>query len=491
MRKTARIRNKASGTDKKEIPSNVKKTESPDSVQSSAGYILRLQKTIGNRATGKLLRSGAILAKLKIGKPGHNYEQEADRVADRIIGMTEPADLTKQRPEPSSLRQHTNNEGAVTEFVRPWISDNAASIKALQSELPFHSIRDNGRPLESDTRAYFEPRFGADFADVRIHTNREASETARAINARAYTIGRDIVFDKDEFQPENVTGKRLIAHELAHVMQHNSNESISGSTPTIRMAPKVTRMEPLMVTPSLKEIDERLSKHEEEINDRIDEWTKAGVVDFRLGIHDAAILFSDWYEQHPKKINSALFIATLSQSIIAAILAFIPGAGAASAIVSGLLRLTRYFLGQPSVYDPNAAPKAKVLELKDRMIALSNALGQLFADHAKYLKLKNPHVWDDIGIDLTSDPPLLEHAREELYTQGEAPRPDLPYTESLLKEMIYQFLDWEQNAELQNSTFFISPDSVNYAIDKEGMQKRFRKKADEDTKRMLPTIPKE
>jgi uncharacterized protein DUF4157 len=76
-----------------------------------------------------------------------------------------------------------------------------------------------GHPLDAATRAYMEPRFGHDFSQVRVHTDAVASSTARAINARAYTAGHDVGFAPGEYAPDSPRGRRLIAHELAHVVQ--------------------------------------------------------------------------------------------------------------------------------------------------------------------------------------------------------------------------------------------------------------------------------
>lgn len=75
--------------------------------------------------------------------------------------------------------------------------------------------------MDGATRDYFEPRFGADFGRVRIHAGPHAGESARAINARAYTLGSAVVFGAGEYQPETIPGKRLLAHELTHVVQQN------------------------------------------------------------------------------------------------------------------------------------------------------------------------------------------------------------------------------------------------------------------------------
>ena len=83
-------------------------------------------------------------------------------------------------------------------------------------------MRSSGEPLSTPARAFFEPRFGHDFSKVRVHTDARAAESAKAINARAYTLGRDVVFGAGQYAPETREGKRLLAHELTHVVQQNT-----------------------------------------------------------------------------------------------------------------------------------------------------------------------------------------------------------------------------------------------------------------------------
>ncbi len=76
-----------------------------------------------------------------------------------------------------------------------------------------------GEPLDAQARAFFEPRFGHDFSQVRVHRDAKAVQSARAINARAYSAGRDIVFGENQYSPATAAGRRLLAHELTHVVQ--------------------------------------------------------------------------------------------------------------------------------------------------------------------------------------------------------------------------------------------------------------------------------
>lgn len=87
-------------------------------------------------------------------------------------------------------------------------------------------LRSPSHPLDAVTQAFMEPRFGHDFSGVRVHTDVKAAESARAVNALAYTVGRDLVFGVGQYMPETNKGRKLIAHELAHVVQQNSPLSI-------------------------------------------------------------------------------------------------------------------------------------------------------------------------------------------------------------------------------------------------------------------------
>lgn len=86
-----------------------------------------------------------------------------------------------------------------------------------------------GRPLPGAVREFFEPRFGYDFRSVRIHTDARAASSARSLNALAYTKGADIVFGAGAFRPEHSEGKRLLAHELSHVVQQSEEPSLRGT----------------------------------------------------------------------------------------------------------------------------------------------------------------------------------------------------------------------------------------------------------------------
>ncbi|MGW4213984.1 eCIS core domain-containing protein [Lentzea sp. NPDC004789] len=88
---------------------------------------------------------------------------------------------------------------------------------------PVHDvISSGGSPLSADVREDMEGRFGQDFSDVRVHTGSAAHDSAKSVNAQAYTVGSNIVFQRDKYDPSSDTGKHMLAHELTHVVQQRS-----------------------------------------------------------------------------------------------------------------------------------------------------------------------------------------------------------------------------------------------------------------------------
>jgi Domain of unknown function (DUF4157) len=102
----------------------------------------------------------------------------------------------------------------------------AASSAEHVNEAPsiVHEVlRSPGQSLDADTRAFFEPRFGHDFSQIRVHTDSRAAESARSVNALAYTVGRDIAFGAGRYAPGESEGRRLLAHELTHTIQQSQS----------------------------------------------------------------------------------------------------------------------------------------------------------------------------------------------------------------------------------------------------------------------------
>ena len=102
-------------------------------------------------------------------------------------------------------------------------TQNSAGVPPIVHEV----LRSPGQPLDAVTRALMEPRFGHDFSRVRVHTGARAAESASAVNALAYTVGRDVVFGAGQFASDTGAGQRLMAHELAHVVQQRVGGNVA------------------------------------------------------------------------------------------------------------------------------------------------------------------------------------------------------------------------------------------------------------------------
>jgi hypothetical protein len=113
------------------------------------------------------------------------------------------------------------------------IPGQTPTISAKQ-ETEINALRGGGQPLSASSRAFFEPRFGHEFKHIRVHTGAEASRLAQAVRAKAFTVGRDIMFGEGHYQPTSPTGQWLMAHELTHVLQQQQGLSRS-PTPGIRV----------------------------------------------------------------------------------------------------------------------------------------------------------------------------------------------------------------------------------------------------------------
>lgn len=188
---------------------------------TSRQQVARLHSTFGNQAVLRMLSRApaSVQTKLTVNQPGDQYEQVADRMADQVMRMTETriqracacsgsgGDCPEcKKKEETGLQRATN------------VSSGGFKAPACVNEV----LRSPGQPLDAATRAFMEPRFGYNFGQVRVHTGQEAYDSARAVNALAYTAGEHIVFGAGHYDPSGNAGRRLLAHELTHVVQQQS-----------------------------------------------------------------------------------------------------------------------------------------------------------------------------------------------------------------------------------------------------------------------------
>ena len=230
---------------------------------TSVETLLDLQRTRGNAFVQRLIQR-----KLAVSRPGDSYEHEADRVADAVVGKNDTSNSipaisryaergvhricteceeemqrqavagNEEQEELRAMRQPEKEEEEKLERqVAP--EDEEAELQAKaepggerstsgETEDAVRALRGGGQPLPEPVRAYIQPRMGYDFSGVRIHTGGHAAQLARSVNALAFTVGRDIVFGAGQYRPETSAGKRLLAHELTHVVQQTGAARAGG-----------------------------------------------------------------------------------------------------------------------------------------------------------------------------------------------------------------------------------------------------------------------
>ncbi len=161
-----------------------------------------------------------IQPKLTINQPNDAYEQEADAMADKVMRMEQPGVQLKPLPITGIQRKCTHCE----EEEKVQRKENNTNETTANNNLENYvgSLNSSGQPLPNEVRSFYEPRFGYDFSNVKVHTDDIAAKSAQSINALAYTSGNNVVFNNAQYSPNTDSGKRLLGHELTHVVQQGS-----------------------------------------------------------------------------------------------------------------------------------------------------------------------------------------------------------------------------------------------------------------------------
>ncbi len=234
----------------------VRRAES-DPASLAVPALQRLQHTVGNRALTRLTPAGGgvVQAKLQVGPAGDEHEQEADRVAARVVAMPAPAapaapgapgqgPLQRQgqgededvQAKPLVQRAAKDEDEDVQakplvqraakdedENIQAKAQDPGAGFEANSAfEERLNTQQGSGSPLPGPVRAFMEPRFGADFSSVHLHTGGESAQLNRAIGAQAFTRGSDIYLGEGKENLASGAGRELLAHELTHTIQQGA-----------------------------------------------------------------------------------------------------------------------------------------------------------------------------------------------------------------------------------------------------------------------------
>jgi Domain of unknown function (DUF4157) len=178
-----------------------------------------------------------VQAKLTVNEPGDIYEQEADAMSDRVMRMSSNETV---KPVTGLIGKSLQRKCAHCEDEekkkKPIMRKAEAGYAGMSVSSSFASSlnasKGGGSPLAEGTRNFMENAFSADFSGVKIHTNSEAAEMSKGINAKAFTTGDDIYFNEVQYNPDSSSGKHLLAHELTHVVQQRALKTQRNKTST-------------------------------------------------------------------------------------------------------------------------------------------------------------------------------------------------------------------------------------------------------------------
>lgn len=211
--------------------------------------------------------SSVIQMKMTVNKPGDKFEQEADRMADKVMRMPAPASPLKeeklqrqpkdklQKKDDDKLQKATLPEEKVQKKEEEKLRKAPANADKLQrkgsdgvpsvgtsTQAAIQNNTTGGQPLSSEVRSFMEPRFNADFSNVRIHNDAESGSLSNQLSARAFTYQNHIFFSSNQYQPGTSGGKQLLAHELTHTIQQGHAVQRSPQVSTTTTAPSVQRL---------------------------------------------------------------------------------------------------------------------------------------------------------------------------------------------------------------------------------------------------------
>src|SRR5690606_6427939 len=171
-------------------------------------------RALSINAPGKDQAAAAdIQCKLKVGSVNDPLEAEADAVADQIMRMPESA-IIQRKCAHCEEEEVVQRKPLVTFIQKKQTSQGTNAIASDAVSNKIQSAKGGCSPLESSAKSFMETRFGSDFSGVRVHTDNQAIQLSKELNAQAFTVGKNIFFNEGKYQPKSNSGKKILAHEL-------------------------------------------------------------------------------------------------------------------------------------------------------------------------------------------------------------------------------------------------------------------------------------
>ena len=160
----------------------------------------------------------------------HDHVSEESQLRPKAARIDDPVSSQLGRAAAEGRRDVIDGAGVLD--LQRAAGNSGVNAMLDEDRSPVHDvISSGGRPLDAETREDMETRLGQDFGDVRVHDDGAAHDSAKAVNAHAYTVGSNIVFQRDKYDPGSDAGRLMLAHELTHVVQQRSGPVDGTSVP--------------------------------------------------------------------------------------------------------------------------------------------------------------------------------------------------------------------------------------------------------------------
>ncbi|MGZ8157289.1 MAG: eCIS core domain-containing protein [Methylobacter sp.] len=172
----------------------------------------------------------SIQTKLIIGQPVNKFEQEADRIATQVVEQINTPTSAESTQMQSVQREAMPEEGLQTKSILQRREAMGEGEASTDLESAINNAKGSGQPLDTGLQRSIGQAMGADFSGVRVHTDAQADQLTRSLQAKAFTTGQDVFFRQGAYDPGNRGGQELIAHELTHVVQQSINNELQAET---------------------------------------------------------------------------------------------------------------------------------------------------------------------------------------------------------------------------------------------------------------------
>jgi len=351
-----------------------------------------------------------VQTKLKIGDPDDAYEREADRIADQVMAMPTPVTPNKTPIKVQRFSGHASGEAA----------EAPPSVERV--------LNSPGKPLPPDLAEDMGKRFGHDFSGVRIHTDSAATQSARDVTAHAYTGGHSIIFAEGQYAPGTIYGKRLLAHELSHVVQQRSISKpssllIQRQTITFQQG-ETTTGDPLQARRTYARIRESVQHYSDNSLDYFTNQYRSAMTSFRI-----------WYNRQPEA-DASFFNSVVNIIMNTAWAWGNPLVGAVVAPVGSIIMLAAQEAASIIQDSRNGFADSLIRSANNFQASMQRRLS---GNIPEIVERGDPTLWEEIQRRAY----LGEQWQPLLHQRAGLPKRGINYQTRLLSRLIFEYRRWE------------------------------------------------